>query len=185
MLKVVYCLLPGRPGLVSHVFQPPLGSYEGTHPPAAVKSVRLQSRQVLIATKTAFRFICTIIKCPAQEQANGKINVLWISDYKYLQQHVLLSQEQKTARFLYSYVFIQLFANLTRRQWLETKTSRTQTDQGDGLTAVTHKMGHQKGCNGAGISCRRRDITWVLWFLYYRLLKYLSLLEKENSSSTT
>lgn len=61
--------------------------------------------------------------------------------------------------------------------------SSKHTDQSDGLNAVSHKKGHQKGPNGTKISHRSRDTPWMFWLLYYQLPKYLSLPEKENSSS--
>lgn len=57
---------------------------------------------------------------------------------KYLQQHVILSLQMKTARFLHSYIFIQHFINeLTSKGY-------KHTDQSDGLNAVSQKKGHQK-----------------------------------------
>lgn len=78
---------------------------------------------------------------------------------KYLQQDVILSLEKKTARFLYSYTFIQHFINEL------TSKGCKHTDQSDGLNAVSHRKEQQKGPKGAGISLRRTDIHWMFWFL--------------------
>lgn len=72
---------------------------------------------------------------------------------------MILSLEKKAARFFYSYIFIQHLINELKSKGCK------QTDQSDGLNAVSHKKGHQKDPNGTGISHRRRDIPRVFWFL--------------------